>query len=122
AGDALQQLVRADLEVLEREGERSELAGSVGVPLEEGAPVERAEPHERILERARVAAERVQPFLDELGVVASLVEMLGEDARELRVLDDLRPALEQLDRLLLDRVRVRQVLAQELAQVVARVL
>src|SRR5205823_10267421 len=111
-GDQLQLLVAADLEVLEGERERRELAGRVRMALEEGAPVERAQAKRCVLQRRRVASERVEAVLDQLGVVARLVEVLGEEVRERRVADDLRRALEQLDRLLLDRMRVREVLAQ----------
>src|SRR5204863_7278662 len=100
--DTPQLLVPADLEVLERVRERGELAGRVGMALEERAPVERAEAERCVLQRGRIAAERVQTLLQELRMVARLGEMLGIDRSELRVARQLRAAFEQLDRLRLD--------------------
>src|ERR671934_176620 len=67
----------------------------------------------------RSAAERVQALLDRLRVVAGLVQVFRVDACEGRAAGELRPALEQRDRLLLDRVRVGEVLPQLLGEVVA---
>jgi hypothetical protein len=113
-GDARQLLVAPDLEVLEGVRERDELPGRVGMPLEERAPVERAESHGCVLQRRRVAAERIEPGLNELGVLARLGEVVGKRRFELSVMDEARCALQQADRLLLDRVRVRDVFRDEL--------
>ena len=83
------------------------------------APVERPQPKRGVLERRRVAAELVEPRLDRLCVVARLAEVVGVDVRERLAACELRAALEESDRLLLDRVRVREVLAELFLEVVA---
>ena len=108
--------------MLERIGEGRQLAGRVGVALEERAPVERAEPHGGVLERRGVVVEAPQARLHELGVLARLGEMVREDVLQLGIVDELRRTLEQADRLLLDRVRIREVLRKEGAHVVSRML
>src|SRR5439155_18756911 len=95
----LQLLVDADLEVLERAYEGGELARCVRLPAEERGPVESAEPQRRVLERRRVAAERVEALLDQLRVISGLGEMVLVDVREAPAPGELLPALEQLDRL-----------------------
>src|SRR5919204_5466238 len=64
--DALQLFVAADLEVLERVRKTRELAGRIGMSLEEGGPVQRAESKRSILQRRRISAQSVEAFLDQL--------------------------------------------------------
>ena len=71
--------------MLERERERRELPRRVRVRLEEGPPAERARPHRRILHRGRVAAERIEPLLDEPLMAARLLEVLPVRRRELGI-------------------------------------
>src|SRR5918912_4193840 len=118
-GHPSQLLVAADLQMLEGAREPGELPRRVRMGLEERAPIQRAEPERSVLHGRRIAAERVQACLDRLRVVACLVEVLRVDARERRAVGELRPALEERDRLLLDRVRVGEVLPQLLGRVVA---
>src|SRR6266545_5310474 len=119
AGHPRELLVAPDLEVLEGAHEGRQLAGGVGMAAEERAPVERPEPQGRVLQGRRAGAERAQAFLDELRVIARLGEMVLVEVGERVAARELRPALEQRNRLLLDRVRVPQVLAQLLGPIVA---
>src|SRR5215210_8317131 len=118
ARDAQELLVRADLEELERVREAGELGRRVGLGPEEAAPVQRAEAHRGVLDRARARAVRVEQGLDEALVLAGLLEVLLEQARELRVARDVGALRQQSDRLALDRVRVGQVLHELLSEVV----
>src|SRR5581483_6636209 len=97
-----------------REG--GELAGRVRMGLEEERPVERAQAHRGVLEARARAAEGGESLLDELPVVARLVEVLREDGRQRRVA--LRTPLQQRDGLFLDRVCVGEVGTKLLAEVV----
>src|SRR5581483_6679277 len=117
-GDAAKLLVTADLEVLERVRERRQLARRVWMSLEERCPVDRTEAQRSVLQRRDVAAERLEPRRHEHRMLARLREVLVVDMSEGAVAQAGR-ALEQLDRLLLERVRVGEVLAQPLARAVA---
>src|SRR5207249_2702535 len=109
-------LVAADLEVLEGTREGGQLAGRVRVALEEGAPVQRTEPHRSVLQRGGVAAEGFEPRLDRLRVLARLVEVLRVDVGQRRAPGEPRPPVEQALRLFLDRVRVGEVFPKLLVQ------
>src|SRR3954464_9060491 len=113
-----QLLVAADLEELERVRERGKLAGGVGLRGEEPAPVERAEAHRRVLDRVARAAVRLEERVDQLRVLARFAEVLVVELGEDRVAGDLLTLRQQLDRLVLDRVRVGEVLEQLLCEVV----
>src|SRR3954469_17712943 len=117
-----QLLVAADLEELERVRERGELARRVRLRGEEPAPVERAEAHGRVLERVGGAAVRLEQRLDQASVLARLVEVLGVELGEERVAGDLLALAQQLDRLVLDRVCVGEVLDELLVEVVGVLL
>src|SRR5215217_7716032 len=71
--DAHELLVATDLQVLERVGERGELAGRVRVQLEEHAPVEAAHAHGEVLDPRRPLAVRLQALLDARPVAARLL-------------------------------------------------
>src|SRR3954453_5294045 len=120
--DAEQLLVAADLEELKRVRERGELAGRVRLRREEPAPVERAEAHGRVLDRVARPAVRLEQRVDQLRVLARLAEVLGVELGEDRVARDLLALRQQLDRLVLDRVRVGEVLEQLLCEVVGVLL
>src|SRR3954471_24421794 len=117
-----QLLVAADLEELERVRERGELARRVRLRGEEPAPVERAEAHGRVLDRVARPAVRLEQRVDQLRVLARLAEVLGVELGEDRVARDLLALRQQLDRLVLDRVRVGEVLEQLLCEVVGVLL
>jgi hypothetical protein len=91
---ALQLLVTADLEVLEGIRKRDELSRRIGVSLEERAPVQRAKPHRRVLQRRRVAAQLRKARLDDLGMLSRLREAVVEYRLQLAVLHEFRCALE----------------------------
>src|SRR5439155_26681556 len=107
-----QQLVAGDLELLERARKAGELARRVGMEAEEEDPVERAEAERRVLEAGWIAADLVEPRHEELGMVARLHRVVLVDARERRRACELVAALEQRQRLLLERVRVCEIRAQ----------
>src|SRR5581483_2977444 len=117
-GHAPELLVASDLEVLEGEHERGELARRVRVCLEERGPVHRTDAHDRVLQRRDVAAARLEARGDERGMLPRLREVVVVDVGEDAVAQVGR-TLEQLDRLLLDRVRVGKVLAQPLPRALA---
>src|SRR3954470_9058558 len=71
-GDTLQLLVGRDLEVLEGVAEARELGRGVRLRLEEPAQVERAEPHDSVLQLAGSRVVRVEPRLDDLLLRAGL--------------------------------------------------
>jgi hypothetical protein len=103
--------------MLERVCEADELSGRVRMGREERAPVERAQAHEGVLQRRRVAAEGVQPLLDQLAVPPGLRKMGDEELRELPVAEEALTAFEQPARLLLDRVGVGEVLREPVLEV-----
>src|SRR3954468_15064659 len=113
-----QLLVAADLEELERVRERGKLARRVGLRGEEPAPVERAEAHRPVLDRVARAAVRLEERVDQFRVLARFAEVLVVELGEDRVAGDLLTLRQQLDRLVLDRVRVGEVLEQLLCEVV----
>ena len=90
------------------------MPGGVRVGLEERRPVHRARAERGVLERRGVAAERSETLCDELGMAARIAQVLLVQLGEHAVAQPGRP-LEQLDRLLLDRMRVGEVLAHPLA-------
>src|SRR5205085_8520904 len=87
---ALQLFIAADLQVLEGPREGGELPGRAGMAAEEGRPVKPAEPQRGVLEPGRIAAEGVQPSLDQLGMVTGLREVLLVDALEPLAAGELR--------------------------------
>src|SRR3954462_9372292 len=105
-----QLLVAADLEELERVRERGGPARRVRLRGEEPAPVQRAEPHGRVLDRVGRAAVGLEQRVDQLLVLARLAKVLVVDLGEDRVARDLLALRQQPDRLVLDRVRVGEVL------------
>src|SRR3954453_5137677 len=117
-GDALELLVGRDLQVLERVVEAGELRGGIRLCLEEPTPVECPEPHRGVLQLVRARVVGVEARLDDFLLCAGLLEVVLEQLRKPRLLDDLRRALEHLDRLALDRVCVGQVLDELLLHVV----
>src|SRR5436190_14107403 len=66
AGHALEHLVGADLEMLERVGKRGELGGRVGLGAKEGRPVERPEAQSGVLELRRARTTGIKPGGDQL--------------------------------------------------------
>ena len=74
--------------MLEGERERRQLAGRVRLGGEERSPVQRADAHAGVLERRRGAAERLEPLAHERLLVPRLLEVLGVQARELRIAGD----------------------------------
>jgi hypothetical protein len=56
-----------------------------GCAWEEGTPVEPTHPHQGVLERGRIAAERVEAVLDQLGMTPRLGEVRLEGPDELAV-------------------------------------
>src|SRR3954452_19597224 len=117
-----QLLVAADLEELERVRERGELAGRVRLRGEEPAPVQRAEAHGRVLDRVGRAAVGLEQRVDQLRVLARLAEVLVVELGEDRVARDLLALRQEPDRLVLDRVRIGEVLEQLLGEVVGVLL
>src|SRR3954454_16912896 len=117
-----QLLVAADLEELERVRERGELARRVGLRGEEPAPVQRAEAHGRVLDCVGRAAVGLEQRVDQLRVLARLAEVLVVELGEDRVARDLLALRQEPDRLVLDRVRVGEVLELLLGEVVGVLL
>src|SRR4051794_33618833 len=117
-----QLLVAADLEELERVRERGKLARRVGLRGEEPAPVQRAEAHGRVLDRVGRAAVGLEQRVDQFRVLARLAEVLVVELGEDRVARDLLALRQEPDRLVLDRVRVGEVLEQLLGEVVGVLL
>src|SRR3954449_349907 len=115
--DPPQLLVAADLEELERVREGGELARRVGLRGEEAAPVQRPEAHGGVLDRVRGPAVRLEQRVDQPRVLAGLLEVLGVELGEDGVAGDLLALRQQRDRLVLDRVRVGEVLEQLLVEV-----
>src|SRR4051794_21775764 len=76
AGDPPQLLVAADLQVLERVGERGELAPRVRLQAEEHAPVQAAHVHRRVLELRRAGVVGLEALLDDPRVLARLLQVL----------------------------------------------
>src|SRR5919197_3397597 len=97
--------------MLEREREPGQLRWGVRLGGEERTPVERSQSEGRVLQRRGGAAYRLEAFAHPPLMLPGLLQVLGVEARELVALGDLRRPLEHLDRLLLDRVRVREVLS-----------
>ena len=95
-----------------------QLRRRVRLGREEQAPVERAQPHGGILQRGGLPAPRLEPLRDVPLVLARLLQVLRVDLLQLRIAADLLRLRQQLDRLGLDRVRVREVLVHLLGQVV----
>src|SRR5205085_4636119 len=105
-----QQLVAADLEVLEGECEGRKLGRRVGLSLEEHAPVERAEPERRILELRWCGPARIEPSGNQPLMLLGLLAVILVGRGELRRARQLRPLLGKLERLRLDCMRIGEVL------------
>src|SRR5207248_9933220 len=82
-GHPLQELVAGDLQMLEREGEPGQLAGRVGLSLEERAPVERAEPHGGVLDARGRSVQGLEALRNALLMYARLLQVLLEKVGEL---------------------------------------
>ena len=67
--------------MLEGVGERGELSRCVGLRLEEEAPVQSACAERDILQARRARAERLQPLLEQFGVLLGLGEVLAVNLR-----------------------------------------
>src|SRR4051794_21485902 len=117
-GHPAQLLVASDLEVLEGIGEGDELAGGVGVRLEERTPVQRSQPHGGVLQQVRRGTALLQQPADGLLVAPALLQVLAHQVREGLVVDHLPAPLQQLDRLHLDGVRIGEVLGELTGEIV----
>src|SRR5436309_2403984 len=96
--------------MLERVRERRELPRRVRVRAREEKEARAADLHEQVLELARALAVRLEPPPHRALVPLGLRQVVAEDVGETGVARRLRRALQLLQRLLLDRVGVRQVL------------
>jgi hypothetical protein len=100
------QLIARDLEVLEGVRERRELPGRVGMRPEKGAPVQAAEPHRRVLEHRRAGVVHGEAALDHVRMLTRLLQVAFVDLGEERVARRFGSALQQRDRLPLDRMGI----------------
>src|SRR5581483_8218374 len=109
-GHADEELVCGQLEMLIRVRMRDELARRVRLRAREQEEARAADLHEQVLELVRALAVRFQPSADRALVPLGLRQVVAEDVGETGVARRLRRALQLLQRLLLDRVGVCQVL------------
>src|SRR5918911_401391 len=116
-GDALQELVHGDLEVLEAVGDGDELRGRVRVGDDPGAELGGGQATREILEDRPRRVVSLEPLLEQLQVVLRLHDVALVERLELRVARDRDGRLERLERLLLHPVRVAQELDELVLQV-----
>src|SRR5919206_2912865 len=109
-GDALQELVHRDLEVLEAVRDRDQLRRRVRVGDHARADPRGGQPAGEVLRERTRGAVRLEPLLQQLQVGLRLHDVSLVERLELRVAGDAHRGLEQLERLLLHRVRVLQEL------------
>src|SRR5581483_6151402 len=76
----------------------------------------------RVLDARRAGVALVEQLANEPLVLAGLPQVLAERVRDLRVAGDVRRVAELCERLLFDRVRVRQILRQLLVDVPCHVI
>ena len=115
-GNAAQQLVGRDLEMLERVREPRQLRRRVGLRAEERAPIESADVQRGILELRRRSATRLQSLLEGISVALGFGQVLLVGGDEVAVTGELGALPEQRDRLLLDRMGIGEVLVELLAE------
>src|SRR5215217_4896240 len=108
--DVHEQVVRRQLHVLVGVCVRHELAGRVRLGARERDHSDAARARHQVLHERAVCRARVQPGAHAALLLACLLEVLAERARELRVARHARCDDQLLERLLLDRMDVGQML------------
>ena len=117
-GDAAEQLEGGELDVLVGEGVRHQLAGGVRLGAGESDEALAGDRADEVLDDRRLGIARLEAIANEPLVVLRLAQVRGEGGGDLGVARDLVSRAHLRERLLLDRMRVGEVLGELVLEVV----